>query len=99
MSELSDDELRHLATKAVRDLVGPHVAIDVQVAKDRLLPDYPACFVSIRISDEFVPDGSESLFWIKMLDTLHARLEAAGDSRYPHFGRFGFYPVSQLERA
>jgi hypothetical protein len=99
MSELSDDELRKLAIKAVQDLVGAHVAIDVQIADDRLLPDYPACFLSIRISDEFIPEIPESLFWIKMLDTLHARLEAAGDSRYPHFGRFGFYPVSQLERA
>jgi hypothetical protein len=99
MSELSDDELRNLAIKAVQDLVGTHVAIDVQIANDRLLPEYPACFFSIRISDEFIPDMSESLFWIKMLDMLHARLEAAGDSRYPHFGRFGFYPVAQLERA
>jgi hypothetical protein len=99
MSELSDDDLRTLAIDAVHDVAGNNITFDIEIANDRMSTDYPSCFFSIRIGDDYVPSGSAGLFWIKILDALHERLTAAGDPRYPHFGRFGFYPLFQLERA
>jgi hypothetical protein len=99
MVELSDHDLRNLAIAAVHDLAGENVAMDVEIVQDYFYTDYPSCFFSIRIADNLVSDLTPGMFWIKLLDRLHARLLAAGDTRYPHFGVFGFYPVSQLERA
>jgi hypothetical protein len=99
MTELSYEALRELATKAVHDLVGPEVAMHVDVDYDPDPTDHSSCYFIVRLSDEVATALPRGMFRINLLDRLHARLIEAGDTRYPYLKVFGFYPLSQLTRA
>jgi len=99
MPELSYEALRELAIKAVHDLVGPDVALAVDVDYDPDPTDHSSCYFIVRLSDEVANALPRGKFRIKLLDRLHERLIAAGDQRYPYLRVFGFYPVSELSRA